>query len=841
MIAAVEESEARSLTFARVVRAVRRHLLLAIAVSATAVAAALLLWRHPPLYQATAVVRLAGARRDLSAGVAGVSGAQEALPALFGRTPTPLLSLVPRMRSRTVAGIVVDSLGLQLKPQPAFSVRGALMPSTAPPVARFRDVWVDPTTRGDTLYLRFSRTEVEGRRGSRIERAPYGKPLRLGPARFTVPALPEVESVTLSVASRERAIDEVLSNLAVDPVQGTDALQVRYNDADPAAAQQVANLVVQTFLAKNILSSQEQAGRRRQFLAGQLQQTERSLAGVQAKLTAFRSRHQLGSSSEKLAAQQAGLMSLDSRRGELEVSQQVYRTILAQLESSDDSARAEGLRTLSYSPEIATDRIAERLYQQLLEYQTRLDSLTTGPWRSSVNSPDVRQLRELLSSSQQELVRALRAHLKSLEQRIDALARLRTQNADTMQAMPAVQAEETRLGQQVLALSSLADQLRLEHEKSRMFEELDAGDVEIVDLATLPYEPMGLPWLLTVGFAVLFGLPVGAGAATLLDMRNRSVRSPGELARIVPVPGLGVIPRLVEPRTIKGGLAQLGRNLNNGNATSTVSGRAVSDFRWPSMGLEAFRLLYTNLTLGWGERQRTILVTSVAPREGKTLIAANLAVTFARQGARVLLVDGDLRRPQLHKMFRVPRKPGLMELLVPAAADEGRLSGQPVPGYPCYSMFASLERPSDGPSAEVRATNPGVAGASGSGTSVRRTNIPGLFLLPCGSLPVDPGEPLQQGSMRRVLDGFAERFDVIILDSPPIMVSADAPMLGPLADSVLLVVQAGQTDRAAAEWAYQQLITAGASVVGTVLNDPGGEVARDRTLYYSYDYAAVPD
>src|SRR5512132_2058766 len=74
MIAAVEESEARSLTFARVVRAVRRHLLLAIAVSATAAAAALLLWRHPPLYQATAVVRLAGARRDLSAGVAGVSG-----------------------------------------------------------------------------------------------------------------------------------------------------------------------------------------------------------------------------------------------------------------------------------------------------------------------------------------------------------------------------------------------------------------------------------------------------------------------------------------------------------------------------------------------------------------------------------------------------------------------------------------------------------------------------------------------------------------------------------------------------------------------------------------------
>jgi polysaccharide biosynthesis transport protein len=837
-IVGVEVPPPGGIALAQVGAAIRRRLLLVLAVSACTATAALLVFRQPLLYRATAVVRLAAAR----AGLPGGTGMQEALPALLGRSPTPLMSLLPRLRSRTVAGMVVDSLGLQLTPVPAFSLRGALTPPTHSPVLGLRDVRVDPTAPADTLYLRFSKNEVRSRRDSLWVHAAYGKPLRVGPARFTVTSPPETESMAYAVLRRDEAIDMVLTQLAVDPVEGTDALEVRYTDPDPARAQQVTNLIVQTFLASNIRLSQEQAQHRRLFLAGQLEETERMLARAHAKLTAFQSRQQMGNSAARLAAQQATLMSLDARRGEMESNRDVYQAILTQLESSSDNARAEALRTLAYSPEIATDRNVERLNQQLLAYRTRLDSLTTGPWRSSPENPDVKQLQEVIRSSQEELVRAVRAQLKSLEQRTSALAALRTRNADSMQALPALQAEETRLGQHVLALTSLADQLRLEHEKARMSEEFEAGEVDVVDLAALPYEPTGIPWLLKVASALLLSLPMGAGVATLLEMRNRSIRSPEELERVLHLRGLGVIPQVGHATSVRSGLALLRRGLKDGEA-GAPSRTMVGDVERPSVGLEAFRLLYTNLIVGWGERQRTILVTSVAPREGKTLVAANLAVTFAQQGARVLLVDCDLRRPLLHKLFRVPRKPGLLELLNPesAPAEGGQPLENRVPAGPSYGMFAGLERPSDDLAAQVGTPGTGGMGMSSSGTSVRRTTIKRLSLLPCGNVPRNPGEVLNAATMRRVLDGLAEHFDVIILDSPPVLVSADAPILGTVADGVLLVIRAGQTDREAAEWAYHQLVAAGGLVIGTVLNDPEGEVARDRSLYYAYDYPAVAD
>jgi Mrp family chromosome partitioning ATPase len=104
-----------------------------------------------------------------------------------------------------------------------------------------------------------------------------------------------------------------------------------------------------------------------------------------------------------------------------------------------------------------------------------------------------------------------------------------------------------------------------------------------------------------------------------------------------------------------------------------------------------------------------------------------------------------------------------------------------------------------------------------------------------------PAEALKAGDVRNLLTELSHQFDVIILDTPPVLVSADAAILAPLADDVLIVIRAGQTDRQAAELAYQQLAAAGASIVGAVLNDPAGEVSRYRKLYYSYDYPAVSD
>src|SRR2546430_5729033 len=189
----------------------------------------------------------------------------------------------------------------------------------------------------------------------------------------------------------------------------------------------------------------------------------------------------------------------------------------------------------------------------------------------------------------------------------------------------------------------------------------------------------------------------------------------------------------------------------------------------------------------------------------KTLIAANLGVTFAREGVRVLVVDCDLRRPRLHRVFGVAPAPGLIELL--------------------KSNGATLAQSPDAPLGGAEAT------VAQSIAGIRHTKIAGLSLLPCGALTPRAHELLKPQRIRGLLNDLAGLFDVIILDTPPVLVSADAALLAPLADGAILVVRAGQTDRASAERACQYLIAAGAHFLGAVLNDPAGELARYGKYY----------
>jgi Mrp family chromosome partitioning ATPase len=373
--------------------------------------------------------------------------------------------------------------------------------------------------------------------------------------------------------------------------------------------------------------------------------------------------------------------------------------------------------------------------------------------------------------------------------------------------------EEARLTSRVQTLTSTSDQVRQEYQKARMAEEVEAGDVDVVNLADMPYAPVLASAPVKLGMGLILGFLLGMGGAFLLEAMNTAVRRPEDLEVALNVPGLAVIPRLTpsaQPARRLGGLLGSGRKAEAGSERSL--GAVTQPF---SVGLEAFRMLRTSLI--WceqGDQMKTLVVTSAAPGEGKTLTAANLAVTFAYDGLRVLLIDCDVRRPKLHGLFQVPRAPGLMELLTPAAASSNGI--------------------------ESLSFDPG-QGRTESGRTVtdvvRPTKVRGLSLLSCGALPTNASNLLSGVRMRVLLQELAKNFDLVILDTPPVLATADAGILASLADGVLLVVRAGQTDRVAAKRAHQQLVNVKARVVGTVLNDPGGEVSQYGDYYYPYDYA----
>jgi Mrp family chromosome partitioning ATPase/uncharacterized protein involved in exopolysaccharide biosynthesis len=754
--------------------------------------------KTPASYRAVATIRLAGERRALT-------GEMENQSEISSRTMDPILSLAQGVRSNTVLGAVVDSLGLQLNSAtPEFGAN------------KLDRVWVSPQSAHDTIQVTFYQNGVKAKLANREARARYGQVVDLGSVRFAVATVPEVASATLFTIPRQMAADRLMNGLVVAPRAGTDIIDVQYMSANPRLAQRVVNTTVSVFKQLSILTAKEKSTRRREFLEAQLAQTDSMLQRAQAELAAFLSRQQLASTQDALNRRQTDIMTLESRRAELEADRSTFAALQAQLKKGGEAGEAEALRALASSPAMAENPAVSNYYRQLEINQYKLDSMTTGPWRAAPTNPDLIQLKSLIASTKGQLRQAVSSHVATLDARIAALRKLGAQSGASLQILPAIAEEEARLKGRVQSLTSTSDDVRREFQRARMAEEVEAGDLDVVDLAGTPYEALWATAPLKLALGLLLGLLLGTGGAFLLEALNTSIRKPEDLELALHVPGLAVIPRLApgSPAPPKRGLLRPGKRAELDAKTGNAS--ALGTMTQPfSIGVEAFRMLRTSLV--WceqGDNMKTLVVTSAAPGEGKTLTSANLSVTFAYDGLRVLLVDCDVRRPRLHGLFQVPRSPGLMELLTPSY--NGSDASQSLTFNPSAGRTDSGRPISD---------------------VIRPTTVRGLSLLTCGALPTNPSGLLSGVRMRVLLQELAKSFDLVILDTPPVLATADAGILASLADGVLLVVRAGQTDRVAAKRAHQQLVNVGARVVGTVLNDPGGEVSQYGDYYYPYDYA----
>ena len=802
-------------TPAYLLRAVRENLALFLIVAGLTLAiTALLVVRSPSQYGARSVIRIAGERRTLTSGV-------ENAPQTEDRQTDPLLSAVQVLSSRTLVGAVVDSLGLRLQPATPYTA-GAPLIGRRFPAGAFQQVTIAAGAPVDTLLFQFSEHGVVARSSGGEADAGFGERLRLGAVGLTVPELPPVGYTIAVVQPRDIAIDNALERLKVVPRPGTDVIDVKYVDSDPARAQQFANHLARLFQAANGHSAQEQSGRRREFLGQQLRVTDSMLMVAAAQLSAFKGAQKMGSSADNLSAEQASAAARGARRGDLVADRRVLAALLQRTKRVGPDASDAAYHALAFSPEVASDSTLSQLQRRLIDYRARLDSLTTGPWRSRATNPDVVQLTTLLETTQDQLTAAVKARIAALDSRIAVLSDQQETGARSIKGLPAQQAVEATLDRRVEVLRTTTDALRQAYQKARISEALGAADIEILDLAPLPYREGGIPRKAALILGLLFGMLLGGASSVLADMTNRAVRRPKELHDLTGTAEMGIIPRILGlqsngsamPRLLtQGGHHGNGSNGkgNNGHGNHGHGSGLSSEVLYSPPGAlsneaEAFRMLRISLAFSWGDGPRTLVVTSAAPQEGKTLIAANLAVAFARGGARVLLVDCDIHRPRLHRVFRASRAPGLMDLLRSGSAD---------------SLLPA-------------AVNHRLA-------AIRRTGIDRLSLLPCGADAQQTPELLEPATLRGLLKALRVDFDVILLDTPPVLVSADAATLAASADGVLMVVRAGQTDRRAAELARNRVVSAGGRVLGAVLNDPDGVLTRLGEPAYAYDYPAMAD
>ncbi|MEO5589239.1 MAG: polysaccharide biosynthesis tyrosine autokinase [Gemmatimonadaceae bacterium] len=753
---------------------VRRYIFLILAVAG--VVAGVRAWqlsKMVPVYLAQSTIRFSDSRSNLTAGV-GINDPSR----MSSYYIDALKSQMALLSSRAVTEEAVDTGKLQLR---EVTTSGAINFISALDASRVQ--------KTDTLRLSFEEVAVAARYGSVTAAAPYGSSLAVGALAFTVASRPPgVRAASFVAIPRDEAINSLQEEVRPSIRKETDVADISFRSTDPVFAQRAVNAVTLSFQTMNFRSSQQGAKARRQFIESQLRKTDSVLSFQRGQLSDFRSSAQTYSSKDKISAEQQSLAAIEMRRAELQADRQVFQSLLARAMNARSGESSSGLRALISAPGIAANPVIAQLYSQFADLVRSRDSLTTGPFPAAPSSPDLQRLNALIRSTSDDLINAVKSQIEGLDARIASLTSMSQKSAAQVSALPRSEAEESRLLQDVEGTQRMVQQLQEEEQRARISEVAQGGQVEIVDVARLPEVPLNQGRSRQLVLAGIFGLMLGMGLAFLLDGMNSSLRRFEEVERIFQLPTLAVIPNLDGQKALGSRAMRLpGRSRHTAGNGSNAGTNLVKP---ETPAFEAFRALRTSLIFSDAVRSlKTIVVTSAAPGDGKSTMTANLAAAFAQQGMRVLAVDCDFRRGRLHKYFGFSRSPGLTNM---------------------------------------------VLGECGLEDAVRETSIPNLFVLSSGANPPNSTELLGSDAVRQILLRLISEYDVVILDSPPILATADAAILSSIADGVVMVVRMGETDRDAARRALQRLEIVGARILGTIINDPDNVLGSSEEYYYAY-------
>ncbi len=399
----------------------------------------------------------------------------------------------------------------------------------------------------------------------------------------------------------------------------------------------------------------------------------------------------------------------------------------------------------------------------------------------------VKELNEVQTKRYDESKRNLQSQLSTLENNIQ-LAQIEIDEIGT-----ALTAEDdVRLNQLRNELaqykSSYATMLS-SYEQLRLIELQSTDNITIVEAAIQPIAPIRPRILVNTLLAAIVGAMLALGVIFLIEYMDDRIRTPQDLYSVLDTPILGTIARLPGSGTRRGRKSK-GQDPNESD-TSIVNEMLIVATQPRHPIAESYRRLRTNLRFSSvNEPLRAMLVTSAAPSEGKTTTASNLAIAMAQAGNRVIIMDADLRKPQVHKVFKLSKGPGLTDAL---------LNDTP----PAFFL--------------------------------RETTIPNLQVMTCGSIPPNPAELLGSQPMQELIQSLVAESDLLIIDAPPLLAVTDAQILSSQVQGVLMVVNSRQTSRSMVANGAANLQQVGARLLGVVLN----EMTRSARGYYYYDsYAA---
>jgi capsular exopolysaccharide synthesis family protein len=676
----------------------------------------------------------------------------------------------------TVAIVLTILVGIvSFRMQPAYEATARLaVEAEGPEIQSFYDLYHMTNTDDAFLQTQVNILQSDNLAWQTIRQTDLGEH-----AEFSSVVRPDEPGHDLNV-EQNRLIRAFRNHLRVALMRNSHMIEVTFESTDPKLAAGVANALVGNYIEYSFHTKYDATRQASGWMEQQLDELKAKVEKSQQALVDYERQNAIVNVGDKqnVVEQRLADLSKDLTGAQ---SDRLQKQALDELVSANESQVAL----------LAQSELLEKLEERAAELKTQYADAQEqyGP-----NFPKVVRLRDQVAEIQ-SLIDKERTRMMG---RIHHDYRAAKAREELLTA--AVAAEKLEVGKLSQLLiqhnilqrefdtnQQLYDKLLQRLKDATVSAGLHATNIHAVDRALVPSVPVRPKKLLNLGIAMLVGMILGITLAFVEEGLDNSIKNAEDIERLIGTPTLAIVPSANLSRSPSGWLK------NRRRRRSTHDGAvALAVLKQSSSALtESYRALRTAILLSTAPRPpQALLVTSSQPNEGKTCTTVNLAMALAQRGGRVLIIDGDMRKPGVARHLDLDNGMGLSSLLT---------------------------------------------GAHGVDEALRNFGlVPNLWVLPAGPAPPNPAELLSSPTMEEVMRGLRLHFDHLVVDSPPSLMVTDATLLSNLVDGVILVVESDVTVRGALVRAQRVLESAGGKILGAVLNKV--DLQRDGYYYYGCQY-----
>ena len=578
---------------------------------------------------------------------------------------------------------------------------------------------------------------------------------------------------------REAAIDsliinEFLDKLKIEPIRNSRLVRIHFDSHDPALAKQIPNRLAELYIQQNLETRFKATEQAKEWLTRQLDDLKGKVERADETLRAFGSKH--------------GIISLEEKENIVIQRLSELNEALAKAEADRMSKEALYQQTQSQNPDSLPPILENKLIQELkqtsiqleAQYMKGSESLFKPDW------PEMKRLKDHLDTVQSRLNTEIKKIVAGIKNEYESSQRKEflLRNAFEEQKARAMEMQQRAIQYNILKREADTNKELYKGLLQRMKEAgvsagITASNIQVVDQAEAPTKPFKPNKKLNLALAAVVGLFLGVGLAFFLEHLDDTIKRPEDLQDLIRLPSFGIVPEAVYDRR---------KVLEPSHAVET----ATCDFP-KSMLSEAYRSIRTSILLSSsGKPPKIIAVSSPNPGEGKTTTVVNTAIALSQTGAQVIIIDADMRKPRIHKVLGKANGVGLSSFL---------------------SGNADME------------------------AVIQKSKIPNLCYIPSGPIPPNPSELLGSAFFKKMIDGLGNRFQYMVIDSPPLLAFSDSVIISTNVDGVIMVVIGGKTPRDTLERSKEALLQVDAKILGVVINRAkvnGGDYGSYYHRYYYY-------